>query len=157
MISVFMKILDQIIQEEPLDFIDVETRGLIASIGIVKGKVFNPDQRMRRILTEAVKLGNAYSRANTTWPRDPGAYIYKDTDSEWVMGYADKDTYFNKDGARRYDSRLWLHYNAICVTPSMAVTKQVWVLIMVLPIWMAITILWMVQKLTDYICLQMFR
>ena len=119
----FYEDLDQIIQEEPLDFIDVETRGLIASIGIVKGKLFNPDQRMRRILTEAVKLGNAYSRANTTWPRDPGAYIYKDTDSEWVMGYADKDTYFNKDGARRYDSRLWLHYNAICVTPSMAVTK----------------------------------
>ncbi len=32
------------------------------------------------------------------YPRDPGARIYKDTDSEWVMGYADKDTYFLKRG-----------------------------------------------------------
>ena len=119
----FYESLDAIIQEEPLDFIDPETRGLIAAIGIVKGQVFNPDQRMRRILTEAVAIGNAYARANTVFPRDPGAYIYKDTDSEWVMGYADKDTYFNKDGARRYDARLWLHYNAICVTPSMAVSR----------------------------------
>ena len=119
----FFESLDAIIQEEPIDFIDPETRGLIAAIGIIKGQVFNPDQRMRRILTEGVALGNAYARANTTYPRDPGAYIYKDTDSEWVMGYADKDTYFIEDGARRYDARLWLHYNAICVTPSMAVTK----------------------------------
>jgi hypothetical protein len=119
----FFESLDEIIQEEPLDFLNPETRGLIAAIGIVKGKVFNPTPRMRGILTDAIAIGNAYARTNTVYPRDPGARIYKDTDSEWVMGYADKDTYFLKEGARRYDSRLWLHYNAICVTPAMAVKK----------------------------------
>jgi hypothetical protein len=39
------------------------------------------------------------------------------------MAYADKDTYFLKDGARRADSRLWMHYNAVCVTPAMALTR----------------------------------
>jgi hypothetical protein len=39
------------------------------------------------------------------------------------MAFADKDTYFLKDGARRFDSRLWMHYNAVCVTPAMALTK----------------------------------
>ena len=39
------------------------------------------------------------------------------------MGFADKDTTFLKDGARRYDARLWMHYNAVVVTPAMAVTK----------------------------------
>jgi hypothetical protein len=119
----FYESLDSLIQEEPIEFIDPETRGLIAAIGIVKGKTFNPDQRMRRILSEAVAIGNAYARANTIVPRDPGHRVYKGTDSEWVMAFADKDTYFLKDGARRMDSRLWMHYNAVVVTPAMALTK----------------------------------
>jgi hypothetical protein len=39
------------------------------------------------------------------------------------MAFADKDTYFLKDGARRMDSRLWMHYNAVVVTPAMALTR----------------------------------
>ena len=115
--------LNEIIQKEPIDFIDPETRGMIATLGIVKGKPFKPDARMKKILTEAVDIGNAYARANTILPRDPGNYIYKDKKSEWVMGFADKDSAFLKDGARRMDARLWMHYNAICVTPAMALTK----------------------------------
>ena len=119
----FFESLDNLIQEEPLEFLDPETRGLIAAIGIVKGQPFKPGDRMKKILTDAVAIGNAYARANTVYPRDPGHRVYKGTGSEWVMAFADKDTYFLKDGARRYDARLWLHYNAICVTPSMAVTR----------------------------------
>jgi hypothetical protein len=119
----FYESLNRLIQEEPIGFLDPETRGLIASIGIVKGKPFNPDPRMRRILTEAVAIGNAYARANTFFPRDPGHLVYKGTGSEWVMAFADKDTFFLKDGARRFDSRLWMHYNAVVVTPAMALTR----------------------------------
>ena len=119
----FYESLNTLIQEEPLDFLDPETRGLVASIGIVKGKPFNPDARMKKLLTEAVAIGNAYARANTVFPRDPGHRYYPDTGSEWVMAFADNDTYFLKNGARRFDSRLWMHYNAVCVTPAMALTK----------------------------------
>jgi hypothetical protein len=119
----FYESLNDLIQEEPVGWLDPETTGLIASIGIVKGQPFNPGPRMRRILTEAVAIGNAYARANTVLPRDPGHRMYKDTDSEWVMAFADKDTYFLKDGARRFDSRLWMHYNAVVVTPAMALTR----------------------------------
>jgi hypothetical protein len=119
----FYESLNALIQEEPLDFLDPETRGLIAAVGIAKGQPFNPNGRMRRILTEAVAIGNAYARANTVFPRDPGHRVYKGTESEWVMAFADKDTYFLKDGARRMDSRLWMHYNAVVVTPAMALTR----------------------------------
>jgi len=78
---------------------------------------------MKGILTDAVAIGNAYARANTVFPRDPGQRVFKDTDSEWVMAFADKDTYFLTDGARRFDSRLWMHYNAVVVTPAMALTR----------------------------------
>jgi len=119
----FFEDLNQIIQEEPEGFYDAENLGILRSLGIVKGKPFNPDERMKKLLTEAVAIGNAYARANTIEPRDPGHYYYPDTKSEWVMAFADNDTYFLKDGARRMDSRLWMHYNAVCVTPAMALTK----------------------------------
>ncbi|MFC1599242.1 DUF1254 domain-containing protein [Candidatus Omnitrophota bacterium] len=115
--------LNDIIQKEPIDFIDPEIRGMIATLGIVKGKPFNPDARMKRLLTEAVDIGNAYARANTVYPRDPGHYFYPETDSEWVMAFPDKDAFFLKDGIRRADARLWMHYNAVCVTPAMAGIK----------------------------------
>ena len=119
----FYEHLNMLIQEEPIDALDPETRGLIAAIGIVKGKPFNPDARMKRLLTEAVAIGNGYARANTVFPRDPGQRIYKGTDSEWVMAFSDKNTYFLKNGARLFESRLWMHYNAIAVTPAMALTR----------------------------------
>ncbi|MGB5414540.1 MAG: DUF1254 domain-containing protein [Polyangiales bacterium] len=119
----FYESLNAVVQKEPLDLLDPETRGQVAAIGIVKGQPFKPDARMKKILTDAAAIGEAYARANTHYPRDPGQPIYKDTDSEWIMGFADKDTYFLKDGARRLDARLWMHYNAIVVTPAMALTR----------------------------------
>ena len=47
----FYEHIDVIIQKEPLDMLDAETRGLFASIGIEKGKPFKPDSRMKKILT----------------------------------------------------------------------------------------------------------
>ena len=118
----YWEMLNQLVQEEPIGIHDPETRGLLAALGIAHGKPFTPDARMKKILTDAVAIGNGYARANTVFPRDPGARIYG-PESEWVMGFADKDTTFLKDGARRFDARLWMHYNAVVVTPAMAVTK----------------------------------
>ena len=42
--------------------IDPELPGQLAAIGIVKGKPFNPDARMRKILTDAAAVGNAAGR-----------------------------------------------------------------------------------------------
>ena len=63
--------LDHVIQKEPLDFFDPELRGLAAIIGIRKGKKFAPDERMKKILTEAVAVGNATARAMCFRNRDP--------------------------------------------------------------------------------------
>ena len=117
----YWEMLNQLIQEEPIASLDPQTRGLLWALGMAKGEPFAPDDRMKKILTDAVAIGNAYARANTVFPRDPQARIYG-PDSEWVMGFAGKDTAFLINGARRYDARLWMHYNAVVVTPAMAVT-----------------------------------
>ena len=94
---------------------------MMAAIGIEKGKPFNPDARMKKILTDAAAIGNAAARAISYFPRDPGNLIY-DKNSAWVMAYADKDTTFTKNGARRLDPRVLFHFGYICVSPAMAVT-----------------------------------
>jgi len=60
------------------------------SIGIVKGKPFKPDARMKKLLTEAVAIGNATARAILFQPRKEAAYFYPDGNSSWVMAYTGK-------------------------------------------------------------------
>lgn len=118
--SAFEK-LHTLIQQEPEDYLGPEARGMMAAIGIEKGKPFNPDARMKKILTDAAAIGNAAARAISYFPRDPGNLTYG-KDSAWVMAYADKDTTFTRNGAYRLDPRIFMHFGYICVSPAMAVT-----------------------------------
>ena len=61
--------LNEVIQYEPANSGDPELLGLAAELGISKGKPFNPDARMKKILTEAASIGNAASRAVMFKPR----------------------------------------------------------------------------------------
>ena len=119
----FFEDLNQLIQNEPIDSLDPETRGLVASIGIVKGKPFKPDTRMKKLLTEAVAIGNATARAIVFQPREKEAYFYPDSNSMWVMSYAGKDVFFEVDGARNLDARTMFYYAYTAISPAMAVTK----------------------------------
>ena len=116
----FFEDLNQLIQKEPIESLDPETRGLVASIGIVKGKPFKPDTRMKKLLTEAVAIGNATARAIVFQPRDNDAYLYPDSDSAWVMAYAGEDPFFVVDGATSLDARTMFYYSYTAVSPAMA-------------------------------------
>jgi hypothetical protein len=118
----YYEYLNTIIQAEPIDAIGPEIRGNIAAIGIVKGKSFNPDERMKKLLTEAGTLGNATSRVITYYPRIEGVAIYPGTNSHWGMAYANKNTSFESDGTMNPDARTLFYFNAGGVTPSMALT-----------------------------------
>jgi hypothetical protein len=125
----FYEHLNEVIQKEPLDMLDPETRGLFASIGMEKGKPFQPDERMRNILTDAVAIANAAARSIVWYPRVDGTMkgieVYPDTHSAWLMGWVDKNVYFTgKDGkTMNTDARVMFHYPYTAVTPAMAVTK----------------------------------
>jgi len=118
----FYEHINELVQEESMEMLDSETRGLLASIGIVKGQPFNPDARMKQLLTEAVAIGNATARAIVWYPRIDGAKIYPDTDSAWVMAYAGKDVFFEKEGTRNLDARVMFHYPYTGISPAMAVS-----------------------------------
>ena len=105
----FFEKLHALIQTEPADYLGPEAKGMMAAIGIEKGKPFNPDARMKKILVDAAAIGNAAARAISYFPRDPGNLIYGEN-SAWVMAYANKDTTFTTNGAYRLDPRVLFHF-----------------------------------------------
>lgn len=117
----FFKELDHVFQKEPIDFIDPELRGLVASIGIRKGKEFSPDERMTKILTDAVAVGNASARSISFRNRDPRSLLYPN--SHWRSGFIGDDyRWLGGDGlsGRDLDARISFFYQATVNTPAMA-------------------------------------
>lgn len=110
--------MNAIIQEEPNAAGNPETLGLLASIGIRKGKEFAPDERMKKILTEAVAIGNATARTILWHPRMNGVELFPG--SSWWLAYANRNVFFEDDGVKNLDARTMFHYNYTVVTPAMA-------------------------------------
>ncbi|KHT62797.1 signal peptide protein [Photobacterium gaetbulicola] len=110
-----------VIDKEPIEFIDPELRGLIASIGIEKGKPFEPDERMQTILKDGAALGNATARALMFNPRNEKAYIWDDRN--WKTAFIGNDYRWLIDegnGGRNLDARTYFFYIATVNTPAMA-------------------------------------
>jgi hypothetical protein len=105
-----------VVHEEPLEAVDPETRGLLAAIGIQKGKPFAPDARMQAILADAAAVGNATARALVFSTRDPGAPFYPGSAWKrfWLGGYD-----FTEDGVLNLDARSMLFYEGVGVSPAM--------------------------------------
>jgi hypothetical protein len=115
----FFKEVNAIVQYEPNEALDPETLGLLAAIGIEKGKEFAPDARMKKILDEAVAVGNATARALTFRPRMEGVYYYPDR--KWFTSFPGGSYEFlMQPGVRNLDGRVLFHYYATGVTPAMA-------------------------------------
>jgi hypothetical protein len=112
----FYEEVNQVVQEEPLDAVDPEVRGLLASIGIQKGKPFAPDERMKKILTDAAAVGNATARAINFGTRDEEAYYYPN--SAWKAVFEGNDYRFSPGGVLNMDARTMYYYMATGSSPS---------------------------------------
>jgi hypothetical protein len=114
----FFEEVNHVVQEEPNDALGPETLGVLASIGIEKGKPFAPDERMKRILTESVAVGNATARALVFKNRMKDAYFYPK--SAWCTPFVGGSYEFlSQPGVRNLDARTVYLYYATFVTPAM--------------------------------------
>jgi hypothetical protein len=118
----FFEQVNQVVQEEPVESLDPELAGLLASIGIVKGKPFAPDARLKKILTEAATVGSATARTLLFATRNKEAYYYPD--SQWKVLFVGGNHEFLKDGYRQLDARTAYYYYFVWLSPAMAL-KQV--------------------------------
>jgi hypothetical protein len=115
----FYEDVNKVVQYEPNEAYSPEILGTLASIGIEKGKPFAPDARMKKILTEAVAVGNATARALVYKSREQGTYYYPN--SAWFMCFVGGSYEFLlQPGVRDLDGRVHMLYYATGVTPAMA-------------------------------------
>jgi hypothetical protein len=128
------ELLDALVQMEPAEALDTELAGQFAAIGIVKDEKFAPDDRLRKILEEAVAVGNAASRTLGMGAHPTDSFRYYDDESAWwislwaggfeftnppPMVTADGIKAFPNKGARQLHSRTSFFYAATGITPAM--------------------------------------
>ena len=116
----FYEEINDVLQKEPIDFIDPELRGLFASIGLQKGKEFKPSPELKKILTDAVAVANATARSLIFHTPQKEAYLYEN--SYWKVGFIGGNHEWLKDdgvGGRYLDARTLFFYGATVNTPAM--------------------------------------
>lgn len=113
----FWTLLNQVIQEEPSEGSDPTTLGLFASIGIVKGEPFNPDERMKKILTDAANIGAVTARTLAFKIREPEAFFYPN--SSWRLPFFGGYKFEVAPGVANLDGAAFFYYFATGVTPAM--------------------------------------
>jgi hypothetical protein len=116
--SVF-EMLDEIIQYEPQELFSAEQLGRLATLGIRKGKPFNPDERQRRILDQGAKLGVAMCRAIVYASREPDIKYWPDRHWEKMFLH---NTTFERNGITDIDARTLWHYQGVVVSPNLLST-----------------------------------
>ena len=122
--------LNKVVQYEAEGLLTPDIRGLFASIGIERGKPFDPDNRMKKILADGVAIANAQARSIVWYPRVhmnlASIQVYPDTGSAWHMAYSGRNVFFNgADGATmNTDARVAFHYPYTAVTPVMATPRE---------------------------------
>ncbi len=131
----FFEMINENVQQEPATSYDVELAGQLAAIGIVKGKPFKPDARMKKILSDAANVGAAAGRV-LNWryaEQHPDWNYYKDSNwgnMLWEGGYnfetpppeITKEGMFKPNpptGARTLDSRTAFYYGYTLDSPGM--------------------------------------
>ena len=131
----FFEMINENVQQEPATSYDVELAGQLAAIGIVKGKPFEPDARMKKILTDAAAVGNAagrvlnwrYAVAHPEWSYYPGS-MWGNMLWEGGANFETPPPEFTKEGmfkplpptgARTLDSRTAFYYGYTLDSPGM--------------------------------------
>jgi hypothetical protein len=129
----FYQMLNDVVQDEPATSLDPELMGSLAAIGIIKGKPFAPDERMKKILTETLTVANATSRSLLMNPRATDWFYYPGsawlnplfvTGSEFEtpipMITREGVKPFPPTGYRTLDARSMFFYGITGITPAMS-------------------------------------
>jgi len=99
--------LKEFVDYEPISAIDLEVRGVLASIGIVKSQPFNPTTRQQELLKKAVETAPKMILATRQLGRPDGRQLYyKDRQYEnaWMAATSDdfQETYLDIDRRATY-------------------------------------------------------
>jgi hypothetical protein len=112
----YWEYLNEVVQGEPAESFDRVSLGYFASIGIEKGKPYSPDARMKKILDEAVVVGDATARAVTYRMRQKENYYYEN--SNWRGLFLGGYEFETPPGVLNHDGYIYFYYSLMGVTPA---------------------------------------
>jgi hypothetical protein len=92
--------------------------GLLASLGIEKGKPFNPDLRMQGILVKAAQIGNDQMRVQSFADRRTDRLAWPDRKWEWATLRPENGT-FDTPSYKDLEARTKWFYQAQIESPAM--------------------------------------
>ena len=130
----FFDLINENVQSQPATSYDIELAGQLAAIGIVHGKPFKPDARMKKILSDAAAFGQATGRAlNWRYAMKHPDWAYYEG-SHWGTMLWEGGAFFETPpplleagmfkplpptGARTLDSRTAFYYGYTLDSPGM--------------------------------------
>ncbi len=110
--------LKKFVDYEPVEAITPELRGVLASIGIVKGRPFNPTEGQRELLNKAVEEAPKMILALRMVPRADGRDLYYH-DRQYVRAWAGATAEFMQDSYLDVDIRAAFFQYAYSSAPAM--------------------------------------
>jgi hypothetical protein len=111
--------LARFFEREYADPQDMEMRGMLAALGIVKGQPFQPDDQRRELLDKAAKAASRMGHVMSYAPQTivPNAVWYEDR--RWLNVFPGNAT-FTADTFNYIDPRTGFFTNAYSASPGMA-------------------------------------
>jgi hypothetical protein len=110
--------LKAFVDYEPVECIAPEVRGILASIGIIKGEPFNPDAQARQALTRALEEAPKMIYAARVTGRSDYADRYY-TNRQWLNVWAGADALFSRSTYLDIDQRTQFFQYVYSSAPAM--------------------------------------
>jgi hypothetical protein len=109
--------LAEFVQEEAIDAEDWSMRGLMASLGIEKGKPFEPDDRMKGILSAGAEVGMRMAEAVRFSGYLPDTKYWPDRQWHNVLNVLDVE--FKEESFINVDARIGMFMIGYSISPAM--------------------------------------
>ena len=110
--------LKNFVDYEPVEAINPELRGVLASIGIVKDMPFKPNQRQRELLVKAVKMAPKMILASRMAERPDGRHLYY-KDRNYISGWNGATAEWMQKSYLDIDGRAIYFQQAYSSAPAM--------------------------------------
>jgi hypothetical protein len=113
----YFEMLAEFVENEYVGPEDWAMRGMMASLGIIKGKPFNPDARVREILSVGAEVGIKMASALRFGDYLPGTLYYEDRQWHNVLNVLDVE--FKEDTFLNIDARVGMFHIGYSISPAM--------------------------------------
>jgi hypothetical protein len=118
----YFESLARFIDREYVDSADMDMRGMLHTIGIEKGKPFQPDPATKTLLDQAARTAFKMSKVvlSDLLPHEPGGRYYPER--QWLNVFAGENTDFQASGTfSNLEQRVAFFTAAYSVSPGMVV------------------------------------